>query len=97
MCAVKLVGRRRDDGTSSGRGRDLRDLEDGDPTQTLLVRMGRGATPDDARRDALAQLTLVYGTPFEAPPSPLIVEKAEPELRKDPGWLVRLAARFRRA
>jgi hypothetical protein len=85
------------DGTSPalpGRGRDL---EDGDPTQTLLVRMGRGATPDDARRDALAQLTLVYGTPLEAPPSPLIVQKAEPELTKDPGWLVRLAARFRRA
>ena len=93
MCAVKLVGRRRDepDGTSPA------PLEDGDPTQTLLVRMGRGATPDDARRDALAQLTLVYGTPLEAPPSPLIVQKAEPELTKDPGWLVRLAARFRRA
>jgi hypothetical protein len=113
MCAVKLVGRKRGepDGTSPAppeRGRDLdgtspappergRDLADGDPTQTLLVRMGRGDTPDDARRDALAQLTHVYGTPFEAPPSPLIIQKAEPEPIQESGWLVRFLARIRRA
>lgn len=63
MCAVKLVGRKRDE------------PEDPEPTQTLLVRTGRGATAEDARRDALAQLTLVYGSPVEPPPSPVIVQK----------------------
>ncbi len=63
MCAVKLVGRKRDP------------TEDPEPTQTLLVRTGRGATSEDARRDALAQLTLVYGSPVEPPPAPVIVQK----------------------
>src|SRR5512140_2270245 len=40
MCAVKLVGHKRDD------------LPDGsEPTQTLLVRTGRGETPEEAQRD----------------------------------------------
>jgi hypothetical protein len=63
MCAVKLVGKKRDPS------------EDPEPTQTLLVRTGRGATAEDARRDALAQLTLVYGSPVEPPPAPVIVQK----------------------
>jgi hypothetical protein len=66
MCAVKLVGQKRD---------VPEDPEHPDPTQTLLVRTGRGATPEDARRDALAQLTLVYGSPVEPPPSPVILQK----------------------
>src|SRR3954471_24778416 len=48
MCAVKLVGQKRDD------------EPDQDATQTLLVRTGRGATPEEAQREAMAQLTLVY-------------------------------------
>jgi len=63
MCAVKLVGRKRDP------------TEDPEPTQTLLVRTGRGVTAEDARRDALAQLTLVYGSPVEPPPAPIISQK----------------------
>jgi hypothetical protein len=63
MCAVKLVGRKRDP------------TEDPEPTQTLLVRTGRGETAEDARRDALAQLTLVYGSPVEPPPAPIISQK----------------------
>lgn len=63
MCAVKLVGKKRDES------------EDPEPTQTLLVRTGRGATAEDARRDALAQLTLVYGSPVEPPPAPIISQK----------------------
>ncbi|HEY8089363.1 MAG TPA: hypothetical protein VIF09_15995 [Polyangiaceae bacterium] len=63
MCAVKLVGKKRDP------------VEDPEPTQTLLVRTGRGLTAEDARRDALAQLTLVYGSPVEPPPSPIISQK----------------------
>jgi hypothetical protein len=66
MCAVKLVGQKRD---------VPEDPEHPDPTQTLLVRTGRGATPEDARRDALAQLTLVYGSPVEPPPSAVISQK----------------------
>jgi hypothetical protein len=75
MCAVKLVGRRRDvpaDGPEA--------------TQTLLVGTGRGLSPDDARRAALAQLTLVYGSPVEPPPAPVISQKASdppPELETD--------------
>lgn len=92
MCAVKLVGQKRDMPD---------DPEHPDPTQTLLVRTGRGATPEDARRDALAQLTLVYGSPVEPPPSPVISQKPSdppppppppapaPE-RKPKGWLARL-------
>jgi hypothetical protein len=66
MCAVKLVGRKRD---------MPEDPDHPEPTQTLLVRTGRGATAEDARRDALAHLTLVYGSPVEPPPSPVILEK----------------------
>jgi hypothetical protein len=63
MCAVKLVGRKR----------DISDEDE--PTQTLLVRTGRGTTAEDARREALSQLTLVYGSPVEPPPSPIISQK----------------------
>lgn len=62
MCAVKLVGRK---------GPDV----DTDATQTLLVRTGRGATPEEAQRNALSQLTLVYGSPVDPPPHATIVQK----------------------
>jgi hypothetical protein len=88
MCAVKLVGRKRD---------VPEDPEHPEPTQTLLVRTGRGATPEDARRDAFAQLTLVYGSPVEPPPAAVIVQKPSPppppeqSTRREPkGWLARL-------
>ena len=63
MCAVKLVGQKRDD------------EPDTDATQTLLVRTGRGATPEEAQREAMSQLTLVYGSPVGPPPSPIISHK----------------------
>ena len=89
MCAVKLVGQKRD---------VPEDPEHPEPTQTLLVRTGRGATPEDARRDALAQLTLVYGSPVEPPPSAVIVQKpSDPPPPDSPSteakpksWLTRL-------
>ena len=88
MCAVKLVGQKRD---------VPEDPEHPEPTQTLLVRTGRGATPEDARRDALAQLTLVYGSPVEPPPSAVIVQKPSdppppdsPADGKPKTWLTRL-------
>jgi hypothetical protein len=94
MCAVKLVGHKRDE-------------PDPDATQTLLVRTGRGATPDDARRDALAQLTLVYGSPVEPPPATLIVQKPSdpppplgptpPQRRDRRSWLARLVSKLRGA
>ena len=79
MCAVKLVGQRREL-QEDGRHGALEDLigDHGDPpepTQTLLVRTGRGATAEDARRDALGQLTLVYGSPVEPPPAAVILQK----------------------
>jgi hypothetical protein len=63
MCAVKLVGKKREP------------TDDPEPTQTLLVRTGRGETAEDARRDALAQLTLVYGSPVAPPPEAIISQK----------------------
>jgi hypothetical protein len=63
MCAVKLVGQKRDDTES-------------EPTQTLLVRTGRGETPEEAQREAISQLTLVYGSPVAPPPSAKIELKA---------------------
>ena len=63
MCAVKLVGQKRDD------------EPDQDSTQTLLVRTGRGVTPEEAQREAMAQLTLVYGSPVGPPPAPIISHK----------------------
>jgi hypothetical protein len=103
MCAVKLVGRKRDMPD---------DPEHPEPTQTLLVRTGRGASAEDARRDALAQLTLVYGSPVEPPPAPIIVQKpSDPpptprggDVPTVPprtgagnrrGWFARLVARLR--
>ena len=59
LCAVKLLGRE--------------DPEiEGEPTQTLMVRSGRGATPEEAQRAALAALSLVYGTPVGPAPAALI-------------------------
>ena len=62
LCAVKLVGRK---------GPEV----DAEATQTLLVRTGRGATPEEAQRNALSQLTLVYGSPVEPAPSTTIMQK----------------------
>ena len=62
LCAVKLVGRK---------GPEV----DAEATQTLLVRTGRGATPEEAQRNALSQLTLVYGSPVEPAPSATIRQK----------------------
>src|SRR5580698_995633 len=66
MCAVKLVGQKRDQPD---------DPDQPEPTQTLLVRTGRGNTAEDARRDALAHLTLVYGSPVAPPPTAIIMQK----------------------
>jgi hypothetical protein len=63
MCMVKLVGQKRDD-------------SEPEPTQTLLVRTGRGETPEEAQREAIAHLTLVYGSPISPPPSATIELKA---------------------
>ena len=76
MCAVKLVGPKRDQPD---------DPDHPDPTQTLLVRTGRGATADDARRDALSHLTLVYGSPVAPPPTAVIMQKpSDPPPPPDP-------------
>jgi hypothetical protein len=95
MCAVKLLGRRREEPAG-----------DGEASQTLLVRVGRGMTADDARRDAMAQLTLVYGSPVEPAPDPVIVRKASDPPPRPPErgapvralrtWLSRLLGRLRR-
>jgi hypothetical protein len=89
MCAVKLVGQKRDVPD---------DPETPEQTQTLLVRTGRGVTSEDARRDALANLTLVYGSPVAPPPAAIITQKpsdpppANPRAVARPkGWLVRPA------
>jgi hypothetical protein len=93
MCAVKLVGQKRDVPD---------DPEMPEPTQTLLVRTGRGETADDARRDALAHLTLVYGSPVAPPPAALIMQKPSdpppplpPAAPGPKGWLARLFGKRR--
>jgi hypothetical protein len=85
MCAVKLLGRPRDA------------RMEGEATQTLLVRTGRGRSPDEARRAALAQLALVYGSPVEPPPVAIISQKPSDPPRADvppaggpSGWVARL-------
>lgn len=100
MCAVKLVGKKRDVS------------DEDEPTQTLLVRTGRGATAEDARREALSQLTLVYGSPVEPPPSPIISQKpsdpppssspsreartiSPPRGAESKGWFSRVLGRIR--
>jgi hypothetical protein len=97
MCAVKLVGRKDE-------AREPADFAEGEPTQTLLIRMGRGASPEDSRRDGLAQLTLVYGSPVEPPPAAVIVQKkSDPPPPPDPAegspaparWLDRLVDKLK--
>jgi hypothetical protein len=92
MCAVKLVGRKREPS------------DDPEPTQTLMIRTGRGDTPENARRDALAHLTLVYGTPVDPPPAAIISQMpsdpppaATPTVRPSvpSGWFGRLVAKLR--
>jgi hypothetical protein len=91
MCAVKLVGRK-----SNVEG-------ESEATQTLLIRVGRGLTAADARREALAQLTLVYGSPVGPPPAAVIQQKpsdpppppaGEPPSRAS--LMARLIARLRK-
>jgi hypothetical protein len=62
LCAVKLLGPKKSDDEEVDLG----------VTQTLLVRTGRGNTPEEAQRDAMAQLSLMYGTPTAPPPSVVI-------------------------
>ena len=71
MCAVKLVGQKRDD------------LEP-EPTQTLLVRTGRGTTPEEAQREAIANLTALYGSPVAPPPLTTIQLKDSQRPPPDP-------------
>ena len=61
LCAVKLLGR--DEAT------------DAEATQTLFIRSGRGATPEEARRSALQQLSLVMGSPVGPAPEARISRK----------------------
>lgn len=61
LCVVKLMGKD--------------DPHDNESTQTLFVRSGRGATPEEAQRDALAQLSLVYGSPVGPAPNTQISKK----------------------
>jgi len=91
LCAVKLVGKK------------VLDVE-GEPTQTLLVRTGRGSTPEEAQRHAMAQLTLMYGTPVGPPPMALITQKpSDPPpsvveaapVTKRPGFFARLFGKKR--
>jgi hypothetical protein len=87
MCAVKLMGHRP--------GQDPED----EPTQTLLLRTGRGVSPEEAQRDALAQITHFYGRPTEPVPQPIIQHKLStppppPIPRPRRGWLARVASLF---
>ncbi len=74
MCAVKLMGKKK----SLGRAGTL----DEELTQTLLLRTGRGGSPEEAQRAALAELKHFYGSPNEPIPQPLILQKqSEPPPR----------------
>ena len=94
LCAAKLIGPKKD------RPPAYEDL-DMEGTQTLLVRTGRGSTPEEAQRDALNQLALVYGTPNAPPPAVVITKKpSEPPPPMVPppaagfrGWLARVFGR----
>jgi hypothetical protein len=95
LCVVKLVGH--DEEAMSRRGGSEEDDMEATGTSTLLVRTGRGTTPEEAQRDAVAQLSLLYGTPAGPPPSVVITKKpSEPPPRneaKKPGpfaWLGKL-------
>lgn len=63
LCAVKLIGK---------------EEPDAEATQTLYVRAGRGATPEEAQRNAMAQLSLVVGSPVGPAPEPTIKSKSDP-------------------
>ena len=70
MCAVQLMGKKK----TLPRGALEEEL-----TQTLLLRTGRGGSPEEAQRAALAELKHFYGSPNEPIPQPLILHKqAEP-------------------
>jgi hypothetical protein len=85
MCAAKLVGKKKPDG-------------DDEMTQTLLLRTGRGSSPEDAQKAALSELKHFYGSPNEPIPEPLILHKPSeppPPPRKEGkrgllGWLATL-------
>jgi hypothetical protein len=87
MCVVKLLGHNREDPSDGA-------------THTLLVRTATGDTPDDARREALAQLSQVYGSPVEPPPTPIISHKpSDPKMpiaAEPRGWSSRLRRRLAR-
>lgn len=70
--------------------------EEGEHWSTLLLRSGRGNHPDEARRDALAQLALVYGSPVGPAPQ-AVISTLDPTPPTPPvaGWLTRLFGRAR--
>jgi hypothetical protein len=94
LCIVKLLGRRE---PSAPNLEDHVEQPESEHLRTLLLRSGRGATADEARRDALSQLALVYGSPVgpapEAKISHLEVTPAPPQAAS--GWLTRLFGRAR--
>ena len=55
LCAVKLMGK-------------TEVTPDGEATQTLFLRTGRGNSPEEAQREAMAQLALVVGSPVGPAP-----------------------------
>ncbi len=91
LCAVKLMGRRRE---TNGR--------DEEPTQTLFLRTARGTSPEEAQRAALALMTHVVGRPGEPVPEPIIQQKpSDPpppadRARSRQSWMQRLARLFSR-
>jgi hypothetical protein len=72
MCAVKLMGKKREGVRSASGANGEEEME---LTQTLLLRTGRGGSPEEAQRAALAQLKHLYGSPNEPIPQPRIVDK----------------------
>jgi hypothetical protein len=83
MCVVKLLGHDREDPSDGA-------------THTLLVRTARGESPDDARREALAQLSQLYGSPVEPPPVPVISHKPSDPKMPVPDEPQGLGSRLRR-
>lgn len=57
LCAAKLMGK-----NSPAEGRE----------HTLLMQTGRGNTPYEAQQEAIAQLSLLVGTPSAPPPQVVI-------------------------
>lgn len=73
-CTGKILGAKFDHLPWLGSGPRPEDPEEDPPTATLFLVAGMGSSPEEARRQVMAKIRNVWGSPSTPPPGPRIQE-----------------------